>query len=313
MLWARKMSWKQMKHIKTLLSVGLLLASAQFVQAAVYKMPEQNNDLIGKIQTVVTAKGDTFSRFAEKYNVGYYELIQANPYVNPDKPLPGTVMLIPSQYILPNTPREGVVINLAEMRLYYYPQNKKEVWTFPVGIGRKGSQTPVGVMSIIEHMDHPSWHSPESIRVERAKEGISIPKVVPQGPDNPLGEYALRLSMRTYLIHGTNDNSGVGRRSSSGCIRMFPQDIDKLFHTVKDGESVVVISEPYKLGRQNGYVYLEAYLPIEEANTDDLYKRIDQYAKELGGYEEEAEELASTLKIVAKQQAIPQKIGQLNI
>lgn len=294
-----------------LFGVCLSIAFVSSAQAAVYKLPRKNEDLVGNIQTVVTENKESFTRLAEKYGVGYYELVQANPYVNPNKVLPGTVVLIPSQYILPNTAREGIVINLAEMRLYYYPNNHKEVWTFPVGIGRKGSQTPLGEMSIIEHMDHPSWHSPESIRVERAKEGVIIPKVVPPGPDNPLGEYALRLSMRTYLIHGTNDNSGVGRRSSSGCIRMYPKDIDKLFHNVKEGERVAVVSEPYKLGRHKGYVYLESYLPFSAVEQADLFKRIEQYAKERGGYQDDAQEIASTLKIIAKQQAIPQKIGLL--
>lgn len=306
MLWVKKM-----RFLHSFLCICLFLAGESAAQAAVYKLPEKNDDLIGKIQTVVTQPGDTFTKLAEKYDVGYYELVQANPFVNPDKILPDTMVLIPSQYILPNIVRQGIVINLAEMRLYYYPKNKNEVWTFPVGIGRKGSQTPLGEMSIIQHMDHPTWHSPESIRVERAKEGVTIPKAVPPGPDNPLGEYALRLSLRTYLIHGTNDNSGVGRRSSSGCIRMFPQDIDKLFHSVKNDEQVVVISEPYKLGRHQSYVYLESYLPLNKAHSAELIKRIKQYAENLGGYENDAQEIVNTVKVIAKQQAVPQKLSRV--
>ncbi|MDQ2994442.1 MAG: L,D-transpeptidase family protein [Pseudomonadota bacterium] len=304
-----------MKTIKNFMIISLAFVCISSAQASVHKLPGKNDDLIGKVQTIVTAKGDTFSKIAEKFDIGYYEMVQANPFVNPDKPQPGTVVIVPSQYILPSVAREGIIINLAEMRLYYYPKHKNEVWTFPVGIGRKGSQTPLGDMSIIEHMDHPTWHSPESIRVERAKEGIIIPKVVPPGPENPLGEYAMRLSMRTYLIHGTNDNSGVGRRSSSGCIRMFPQDIEKLFHSVEDGDKVVVISEPYKLGRHQGYVYLESYLALQE-NADrlsSLSNRINQYVQAQGGYAEAPKDLNSQIKVATGQQGMPQRISALLI
>lgn len=302
-----------MKQLKNFLLLTLACCFLQNAHAKVYSLPTNHEDLIGQIQTTITAKGDTFYKFAEKYDVGYYELVRANPYINPDNPLPGTVVIIPSQYILPSGPREGIVINLAEMRLYYYPKNKQEVWTFPVGIGRKGSQTPLGNMSVIEHMDHPTWHSPESIRVERAKEGVFIPKVVPPGPENPLGEYAMRLSKRTYLIHGTNDNSGVGRRSSSGCIRMFPKDIDKLFHATQDGEPVLVVSEQYKLGMNKGYVYLESYQPLKDNAklTSDLAARINQYVNDHGGFAEKPEDLDGMLNVATGQQGLPQRVGAL--
>jgi L,D-transpeptidase ErfK/SrfK len=304
-----------MSFIKNTVTLLFTLLIAPTVLATVYKLGPAGDDLIGKVASAVVQEGEDFNKIAHQYDVGYFELVKANPEVDPVKPEVGTVLIIPTRYILPNAPREGVVINLAEMRLYYFPKNSQEVWTFPVGIGRQGSQTPNGYMTVLEHMDHPAWHSPESIRIERAKEGIIIPKVVPPGPENPLGEYALRLSLRTYLIHGTNDNSGVGRRSSSGCIRMYPEDIEKLYRTIKNGDAILVINDPYKLGRHDGYVYVEGHLPLQEVIGEfkNLDKILDGYLIELGGYRaQQAIDMKKALRIASEQQGLPQRVGQLN-
>lgn len=301
---------KIFKILLVLLCVGVTSSGI----AAVFPLGQSGDDLIGAVTNTVAQEGDNFNTIAQRFDIGYVELIEANRGVNPEKPIPGTVLIIPSRYILPNTARQGIIINLAEMRLYYFPKNTKEVWTFPVGIGRQGSQTPNGVMTVIEHMDHPTWHAPESVRAERAKEGVEIPKTVPPGPDNPLGEYALRLSMPTYLIHGTNDNSGVGRRSSSGCLRMYPEDIEKLYHAVKNGESVQVINDPYKIGRHNGNVYVEGHLPLQEVQEKfaNIDKVLEKNLLDLGGAQiQQSIDMKKALRIASEQQGLPQKVSQL--
>lgn len=303
-----------MKILKNIYVIFLMLCVTPSLFAGVYKLGPAGDDLIGKVSSTIVKQGDDFNKIAQRFDVGYIELVDANPNVDPLKPVQGTVLIIPTRYILPNAPREGIVINVAEMRLYYYPKDSGEVWSFPVGIGRQGSQTPDGYMTVFEHLDHPTWHSPESIRIERAKEGVVIPKVVPPGPDNPLGNFALRLSRRTYLIHGTNDNSGVGRRSSSGCIRMFNEDIEKLYRSVKDGDNVLVVNEPYKLGRHKGYVYVEGHLPLQEVRGDfqNLDKIIDGYLLELGGYRaQQAIDMKKALRIASEEQGMPQRVGEL--
>ncbi len=304
-----------MKIFKNIMVVFLLVSVAPVIFAAVYKLGPLGDELIGQVSSVVVQDGENFHAIAHRHDVGYVELMEANPGVDPLATPAGTVLIIPTRYILPNVARQGVVINLAEMRMYYYPKNSSEVWTFPVGIGRLGTQTPDGAMKVIEHLDHPTWHAPASVIADRAKEGVVVPKIVPPGPDNPLGEYALRLSRPTYLIHGTNDNSGVGRRSSAGCIRMYPEDISKLFHELKRGESVVIINEPYKLGRHNDYVYVEGHLPLQEVkdNFQDLDKIIDGYLLELGGSRaQQAVDMKKALRIASQQQGLPQRVGQLS-
>lgn len=305
-----------MKIFKNTILVFLLACAAPVVFAAVYKLGPLGDELIGQVSSVVVQDGENFHAIAHRHDVGYVELMEANPGVDPLATPAGTVLIIPTRYILPNVARQGVVINLAEMRMYYYPKNSAEVWTFPVGIGRLGTQTPDGAMKVIEHLDHPTWHAPASVIADRAKEGVVIPKIVPPGPDNPLGEFALRLSRPTYLIHGTNDNSGVGRRSSAGCIRMYPEDISKLFHEIKKGESVVIINEPYKLGRHNDYVYVEGHLPLQEVkdNFQNLDKIIDGYLLELGGSRaQQAVDMKKALRIASQQQGLPQRVGQLSV
>lgn len=303
-----------MKFIKNTVSFFLLACIAPAVCAAVYKLGPPGDDLIGKVSSTVVKEGENFNTVAHRFDIGYVELVEANPGVDPQKTPAGTVLIIPTRYILPNAPREGVVINLAEMRLYYYPKNTGEVWTFPVGIGRQGSQTPNGIMKVLEHIEHPTWHAPASVIAERAKEGVIVPKIVPPGPDNPLGDYALRLSRPTYLIHGTNDNSGVGRRSSAGCLRMYPEDIEKLFHAVKNGDNILVVNDPYKLGRHNDYVYVEGHLPLQEVKDSfqHLDKILDGYLVELGGYRaQQAVDMKKALRIASEQQGMPQRVGQL--
>ncbi|MFQ5488164.1 MAG: L,D-transpeptidase family protein [Gammaproteobacteria bacterium] len=240
-------------------------------EAAVFPLPAPGNDLVGEVVMVTVQSGDTLLDIARRHDLGYKEIVAANPDVDPWLPPVGGPVLVPTRFILPNTPREGIVINLAEMRLYYFPARQQNgqgvVMTFPIGIGQEGWSTPLGKTRVIAKKRNPAWTVPESIRRESVVQGDPLPAVVPPGPDNPLGQYAMRLGIPGYLIHGTNKPFGVGRRISHGCIRMYPEDIEVLFGEVSLGTTVRIVDQPYKVGRENGNLYLEAHEPITDQNA----------------------------------------------
>lgn len=245
---------------------ALVLASTTF--AAVYDLPANGDSVIGANQDVGVKAGDTASTFARRNDIGYYQLLEANPTLDPLHVGQVSHLLVPNQVILPDAPREGIVINLAELRLYYYPQGTNKVVTYPVGIGRIGSgnqwQTPTGDLTIIEKQKDPEWRVPDSVKADLAKRGKPLPDVVPAGPDNPLGDYMMRLSNITYLIHGTNKPYVVGRRTSAGCVDMYPEDIEQLFNAVPLGTKVTIVNQPFKAGWLNGQLYFEAHRPLRE-------------------------------------------------
>jgi L,D-transpeptidase ErfK/SrfK len=225
-------------------------------------------DVIGEVQYVVARDEDTLPDFARRYGLGHDEIVAANPEVDPWLPGAGTRVVLPTRFLLPDAPREGIVLNLATLRLFYYPPAEdgapQVVITHPVGIGREGWRTPVGHMRIIQKTENPSWRPPASIRREHAKKGDPLPAVVPAGPDNPLGAHAMRLSRPSYLLHGTNKPYGVGMRVSHGCIRLYPEDIARLFKAVPKGTDVRIVNQPYLAGWKNGQLYLEAHAPLAE-------------------------------------------------
>src|SRR5699024_81998 len=224
-----------------------------------------------KIEHIEAKEEDTFVGLARRHNVGYVELQLANPEVDAWLPGEGTDILLPKQYILPQESREGIVINIAEMRLYYFPPendaNAGKVFTFPMGIGREGWDTPLGTTTITRKKQNPNWYPPQSIRKEHAEAGDPLPTVVKAGPDNPLGQHALYLGFPAYLMHGTNKPAGIGMRVSHGCLRLFPEDIEALFSMVKVGTKVTIIDEPYKFGWQDGKFYMEAHPPDANGET----------------------------------------------
>ncbi|MFN7096617.1 MAG: L,D-transpeptidase family protein [Gammaproteobacteria bacterium] len=234
--------------------------------AATYSLPT-DADVVGSLQMTTLRSGVSLSTVVENYDIGYYELLEANPQMNPLHPYVGQRVIIPTQYVLPQAPRQGIVINLAELRLYYYPPGQNVVITEPIGIGRMGWNTPTGTFKIIEKIPNPTWHVPASIAADQASQGVILPKTIPPGPDNPLGAYAMRLSLPDYLIHGTNKPAGVGRRVSSGCIRMYPEDIASLFQMVAVGTPVTIVNQPFKAGWLNGQLYLEAVQPLSEQRS----------------------------------------------
>jgi L,D-transpeptidase ErfK/SrfK len=253
-----------MKNVAILLA--LLLSPT--VLAVTYDLPSEHFDIIGAPRTVVATYQDTLVEIARRSGVGLEQIERVNPDVDSWLPGAGTQVVVPSHYILPRAPRKGIVLNLPEMRLYYYPPQQpgrpQQVQTFPIGIGRMDWATPLGQTKIVSKTKDPAWRPPESIRREHAAKGDPLPLLVPAGPDNPLGAYAMGLGMPGYLIHGTNKPIGVGMRVSHGCIRMLPEDIAKLFPQVPVGTPVNIVNQPVKAGWYGGKLYLEVHPGLEE-------------------------------------------------
>lgn len=225
-------------------------------------------DVVGSLQIVKVKKDETLSDIGRRFNVGFAEMTRANPKVDPWLPKAGTPVVVPTQYILPDAPRKGIVINLASMRFFYYPPHKRgrpqTVITHPVGIGRQGWKTPQGTTRVLWHEKNPVWHVPPSIIAEHRKEGDILPKVMGPGPDNPLGDYALHLGWPGYLIHGTNKPVSVGLRVSHGCVHLFPEDIAQIYGMVPNGTEVRVVNEPYVFGWKDGRLYMQSVGPLED-------------------------------------------------
>ncbi len=233
------------------------------VSAATFWLPRHGDGVVGHLQGAVATYEDTMLDIGRRFNVGYEELKLANPGVDPWIPGDGTLIVIPSRFVLPDAPREGIVLNLAEMRLYYYPDPvnapRRRVITHPVSIGREGLSTPLGTTRIVSKVVNPTWYPPASIRAEAEAEGEPLPLVVPPGPDNPLGTHALALARKGYLIHGTNKPFGLGMRVSHGCVRMYPEDIVSLFGAVPVDTPVHVVNQPVKSGWRDGVLYVEVH------------------------------------------------------
>ncbi len=253
--------------IKRVLCCALLcLIVVPTVFSATYTLPENGDTVVGSREVASLKMNDSLSAFARRNGIGYYQALDANPQVDPMRLSSGSRLVVPAQIVLPNAPRQGIVINLAELRLYYYPSGSNTVVTYPVGIGRVGGnwQTPTGKLTIIQKKQDPEWRVPASVAEDMAKRGVILPEVIPAGPDNPLGAYMMRLSNYTYLIHGTNHPEGVGRRTSAGCIRMYPENVEELFSMVPLGTKVTIVNQPFKAGWLNGQLYFEAHTPLRE-------------------------------------------------
>lgn len=226
------------------------------------------DDVVGSVQVITAEYEDTLSDIARRFNLGFDEIVSANPDVDPWLPGKGTQIVIPTQFVLPDAPREGIVINLAAMRLFYFPEVKdgepQRVITHPVGIGRLQWKTPEGITRITVKDENPVWRPTPSIHREYAKNGNPLPAVVPPGPDNPMGSHVLRLSWPSYAIHGTNKPASIGLRGSFGCIRMYPEDIVGLFDDVTVGTPVRVINQPRLFGWRGDQLYLQAYPVLED-------------------------------------------------
>jgi len=283
--------------------------------AARYVIAEDSS-VIGEVQVIEADPRETLVDMARRFGLGYDELKAANPDVDLWVPKKGQKIVLPTRYVLPDYPREGVIVNLAEMRLYYFPNEatgEKVVFTYPIGIGREGWNTPTGLTKIVQKTENPSWTVPESILAEHKASGDPIPKVFPPGPDNPLGAHAMRLGIPGYLIHGTNKPSGVGMRVSHGCIRMYPEDIAHVFELTDKGTQVAIIDEPYKVGYDKQQMFLEVHLPIEK----DLSKPVNDLSSIVKGLVSMtgapvSEELwARSNKIIKENSGLPEVLGKL--
>jgi len=239
--------------------------------AALLSVQTAQADAIGQMGRYSAHRDDTLMDISRRFDLGFVEVRAANPKVAVWLPGEGTEVLLPSWHLLPDAPRKGIVINLSEMRLYYFPEGEAPVETFPIGIGRDGRLTPKGSTRVVSKMSDPTWYPPASIR----KEKPDLPAAVPPGPDNPLGQHALYLGWASYLIHGTNRPDGVGRRISSGCIRMYPEDIARLFAQVTPNTPVTVVDQPVKLGWIDDELYIEVHPSQEQADQLELKGTFD--------------------------------------
>ncbi|WP_404377496.1 L,D-transpeptidase family protein [Vreelandella aquamarina] len=259
------------------------VAEARELPRGHFRLPEQG-DIIGEYYTVtVDDPEDTLIDIARRHNIGYEEIRMANPDVSLWVPGEGTEVVIPARYILPPAPREGVVVNLSELRLYYYPaDNPGIVETYPVSVGREEFATPVGITRTTVKVKDPAWAPPASMRREAAERGEPAPAIVPPGPDNPLGRHAILLAMPSYLIHGTNRPDGVGMRVSRGCIRMYPEDIESLYERLPSGTQVNLMDAPFKAGyAADGTLFMQSYPQLEEnvGNFEPLLNAIERVSE----------------------------------
>ncbi|MEW8030004.1 MAG: L,D-transpeptidase family protein [Candidatus Thiodiazotropha sp.] len=250
--------------LNLLFTLLLSMCALGSVRAVTLDLPPEGDDVVGQIFMLTTRYEETFSDIARTYDIGYRQMVAANPDVDPWLPGEGAEIVIPQQYVLPPGPRKGVVINLAELRLYYFPQDRPVVITYPIGIGREGWSTPTGETTVIGKKKDPSWTVPESILQEHEEEGDPLPPVVPPGPDNPLGNRAIYLGMNGYLLHGTNKPYGVGMRVSHGCIRLYPENVERFFEEVDIGVPVRIIDKPFKAGWLKGELYVQVHPPLAE-------------------------------------------------
>ncbi|TNI90666.1 peptidoglycan-binding protein [Aeromonas allosaccharophila] len=255
----------------SLLLAATLLCTAP-VQAKRYPLPPAESRLIGELEDYIIQQDEHLELVGKHTQIGFLALLEANPGVDPYLPKPGTRLTLPTQMLLPDVPREGIVINLPELRLYYFPKGKSEVIVLPIGIGDIGRETPEMTTTVIEKNPDPTWVPGPMVRKSWLEQkGITLPAVVPPGPDNPLGKFAMRLGYgkRDYLIHGTNKDFGVGLRVSAGCIRLRPDDIEALFKIVPIGTPVRVINQPVKVAIEpDGRRWLEVHSPLSRTEEE---------------------------------------------
>lgn len=255
------------KRFVQLCGVAMAIAITPFqsLYAANFSVPSSGNSVIGDVEYTSVSSGETLVSIGQRYNVGLNAMMNANPGLPENTQLPsGTYVKVPAKFVLPPMPHRGIVINLAEMRMYYYPDNSGTLMTFPIGIGRVGKTIPLGNTAIARKTVNPTWTPPESIRAFNRDQGIELPASMGPGPDNPLGPYAIYLKVPTFLIHSTIFPESIGRRASFGCIRMNEGDIKQFFPIVVPGTPVSIVDMPVKVGWAGERLYLETHPPLEE-------------------------------------------------
>jgi L,D-transpeptidase ErfK/SrfK len=316
-------SWlAEMKHIlkhPSLLLLCCLAFAGHPARAETFLLPPADVGVIGQLEFIDAGRDDTLLDIARRYDIGQNEILLANPTIDRWMPKDNSRVIIPSRYVLPTAERSGVVINLPEMRLYYFPKAKpgqqKIMITHPISVGRMDWRSPLGKTSIVSKQTDPSWTPPESIKQEALADGRVLPDVIPGGPDNPLGRFAMRLGKPGYLIHSTNKPYGVGMRVTHGCIRMYPEDIEGLFADIPVGTQVNLVNQPIKLGWLAGSLFLELHPPLEEDEPlyqDYLQRVLDAVADMLAEQPDSPDLNADrrlSLSGAALRQAVEEKSG----
>lgn len=297
------------KVFSTLLNTLTISAISSSALAIEYKLPNDNNRLVGEATLHTVQKGDFLQKLAKQYHVGLLALMEANPGVDPLLPALGSQITIPTQLILPYGKHDGIVVNLSELRLYYFDNKAQTVNVFPVGIGKVGFATPTLINKITEKRKHPNWYpTPEKREEHFKKYGVELAKEVKAGPNNPLGDHAMRIGQSYYLIHGTNQGFGIGMRASSGCIRMYPEDIEWLFNKTNLGTSIKIIDHPIKMTYQTpNKRVIEVHAPLSTLKNDkpSLYPLPNGVSKFIGNDPEDQKILK---QLIEKAQGIPTEI-----
>lgn len=299
----------QIPPVTALLLAALLVSGG----AQGRTLPLDNGDiLVGELLHLQTRYEDTFADLGEIHGLGYLEIIRANPEVDPWLPGEGTTVTLPTQHLLPSAPREGIVVNLAEYRLYHFRDG--EVATYPVGIGTSTNPSPLTETHITMRLEQPAWYPPSSVRKQARERGETVPRMIPPGPDNPLGPFALQLEEAGYLIHGTNKRFGIGQQISHGCIRMYNDDISRLVWQVEKGTQVRIVHEPVKAGVQDGIVWLQVHGQYEELSDEEREQLWQQTQAKLTGLQLRHPEIelnrARMEEAVDKADGIPRRVGE---
>jgi L,D-transpeptidase ErfK/SrfK len=247
----------------------------------------KEDDVIGRLAVIRLEEDDTLPDIARHFSSGLNTVSAANPGIDIWVPEGGDRILLPLSFILPDTVRKGIVINLAAMRLFHFREDGKQlaVSTYPIGIGTTERPTPMGQMYIVLKIFRPTWHVPASIAEDHRKKGDPLPAKVPPGPLNPLGEHALYLSKSGYLVHGTNKPTSIGLRATNGCIRLYPEDIKRLFENTSVKTPVNIVNQPYLVGQRDGIVYIEVHTPFEDSGMTELekaYAKLENIEKKSG-------------------------------
>jgi L,D-transpeptidase ErfK/SrfK len=281
-----------MKKLMPLLIMILAASGVRLAAAAVYDLTDPNIQVVGEDLHIQTHYSDTLVEIARRYGLGYEEIARANPKVDPWLPGEGTDIVIPGRHILPPGPRDGIIVNIPEHRIYYFPKARKghtpNVVTYPVSIGKMDWQTPMGLTHVVSKEVNPTWNPPASVRAEHLANGDPLPNgVIRSGPDNPLGLFAMRLAIHPgdYLIHGTNNPLAVGMAVTHGCIRMYPEDVAALFPTVPVGTKVYLINVPLKVAFVDGDLLLEAHPPVDAQGQtiDPVLSKFEEMLNEVLG------------------------------
>lgn len=295
--------------------VSLIMAALLSLPALAHDYAwEPGRQLIGELFHVPARFEDTFHLLGKEHGFGYLELVAANPDIDPWLPGENTEVLMPGQHILPHGATTGILINLPEFRLYFFAPEGDSVTTYPIGIGREGWASPTGQTQVRYKEANPRWFPPQSIIDDYASRGEHLPRMVPPGPDNPLGAYKMNLAMGAIVIHGTNKPFGIGMRVSAGCFRLDNEDIGKLFPRVPVGTEVTIVNQPFKLGIHQDALYLEAHTPLDEHG---LPTALDRFAAIRELMSERAElthgmrlDWARIREVVDAAEGVPVKVGE---